>query len=378
MTAPIDISSLIDEILNGEVKAAPVITTPVQAEVPTVVAAAPPPAPKSELEQFITDVVEPEPELTNLVIPPMHMPEFTTAELVESTDIRKFATLVILKTARWQAKVKDRKASNKTADAFNAQRGAYESYKHLLAGCDAKLKAVNKAIDDARTAYYKHTLPWSTVGMDDNRKRTGPRVLANTLFFDFTVKMAEYKQDMEHALVDFKKEYPQLVEAAKVTLGDGFDRDEYPDPAMIDQYFDLSFDILPIPQGSDFKGLPEQQLDALARTVNDKTRQMLENAMQDVWSRLFTAVAKVVERLSNPENTFHKTLLTNVEETASLVGHLNVTGDPRVDTIKQLVEKHLTGLSVEDLRTKPVVRNTVAAHASDILSKMNEIGKTIN
>lgn len=304
-------------------------------------------------------------------VQPLKMPTFTADDFAETMDIRNFATLVTLNTARWHAKVKDRQAAKSAAAANDADEGAFEVRKRLLVGADSLLKAVHKAIDEARAAHYEMTLPWSTTSMHDVGRRTGGRLLPNTLFVEYTTVMAQKKQQMQEALAKFIPAYPQLVEEAKKKLGKRFDAREYPNASSIASHFNLSFDFQPIPKGDDFKGLPQAQLDALAAKINENTRIMAENAMQEVWMRLYDVVSKMAERLSSPDKLFHNTLVQNVRDTARLLAHLNVTHDARVEALRKKVEKYLCQHEPKVLRENPVIRAQVAAHAQSIIEEMN-------
>lgn len=303
---------------------------------------------------------------------PVNMPTFTADDFAETMDIRSFATLVTLNTARWHAKVKDRKASQDAAAANDAKAEAFETRKHLLGGANDKLKLIHRAIDEARAAHYEFTLPWSTTGMNDVGRRVGGRLLPNTLFVEYTQKMAEKKNAMKAALDAFEPEYPQLIEEAKKKLGKRFDAREYPNVSSIRSHFDLSFDFQPIPKGDDFKGLADAQLDALARKVNENTRLMAENAMQDVWTRTYEAVAKMAERLSSPDKLFHNTLVQNVRDVARLMGHLNVAQDPRITDLRNKIEKHLCDHDPKVLRENPTLRAKVAGMAESIRQEMDK------
>src|SRR5678815_1121006 len=294
------------------------------------------------------------------VVAPVKMPVFTSADFAETMDIRNFATLVTLNTARWHAKVKDRQASKDAASMNDAEAGAFETRKHLLGGASAALKEIHKAIDEARAAHYEMTLPWTTTSMQDIGRRTGGRLLPNTLFVEYTTVMATKKQQMLDALNKFEPEYPALVEAAKKKLGKRFDAREYPNVSSIRSHFDLSFDFQPIPKGDDFKGLPQVQLDALARKVNDNAQKQAENAMQEVWMRLHEVVSKMAERLSSPDKLFHNTLVQNVRDTARLLAHLNVTNDPVVEALRKKVEKGLCQHDPKVLRKNSGIRAQVA------------------
>lgn len=298
-------------------------------------------------------------------------PKFEVKDFAAAADMRNFATLVTLNTSRWHAKVKDKKASESAARANDADPKAFETRKHLLGGANDKLKAVHRAIDEARAAHYEMTVPFTTTSIDDTGRRTGGRLLPNTLFDEYITIMARHQKAMKDALNEFIPEYPQMIEEAKSKLGNRFDPAEYPNADSIRHRFDLSFDFAPIPAGDDFKGLAATQLNALARKLNESLEQKVEYAMQDLWCRMHDVVSKMAERLSSPDKTFHNTLVQNVRDVARLAGHLNVIGDGKVEEIRKLMEEHLCQHEPKDLREKPLLRQQVAAHACDILERMS-------
>lgn len=301
------------------------------------------------------------------------MPTFVADDLMETMDIRKFASLVVLQTSRWNAKVKDRKASSDAAIANEANANAFETRKNLLVGVDAKLKRIHKSIDDARQTHYDMTLPWSAKGMEEQGRRTGARMLVNTLFFDYTKAMAQAKADMDAAVDDFVPDYPALIELARKQLGKRFDIREYPNASSIRGHFALSFDFQPVPRGDDFKGLPKQQLAALADKINEKAAQQMENAMQDVWARLYKAVTHMHDRLSVPDRSFHDTMVVNMRELTGLLKHLNVVNNLDIEKIRVYLDKFITPHDAQDLRTKAQLRKTTAVHAKNVVDKMNKI-----
>jgi hypothetical protein len=301
------------------------------------------------------------------------MPTFTSDEIAEELDIRNFATLVTLNTARWHAKVKDNKAAKDAADASGADAEAFEARKKLLVGADEKLRAVHKAIDLARTEHYRLTLPWSTVGVNDQGKRSGGRLMPNTLFMEYTTAMARCKADMDAKLAVFEQAYPTLVTIAQQNLGSAFDPAEYPNPSSIGAHFRLSFDFNPIPVGSDFKGLQDAQIQKLGTALENKTRTMLENAMQDAWKRLYESVQHAQARLSNPDAMFHSTLVTKLQDNAQMLKHLNATGDAGMEEVRLLVENKLTKWDAKDIRDDDALRKRLAGEAAAIVKRMEEI-----
>src|SRR5690606_31726386 len=98
------------------------VTEPVSEQVQEIVEQAEPSDEEQPAEVIFTDA----PVDTGVAIP---LPEFTSDEIADSIDIRNFATLVTLNTARWHAKVKDRKAAKVAADASGADDAAFEARK---------------------------------------------------------------------------------------------------------------------------------------------------------------------------------------------------------------------------------------------------------
>lgn len=300
------------------------------------------------------------------------IPTFTSDELMKEIDIRNFGTLVSLTNRRWHAKVKDRKAAKDAADASGADGESFEARKRLLVGADEKLKRVHKAIDAARTDHYRMTLPWSTVGINDHGKRSGARLLPNTLFFDYAQTMGQHKVEMLEALEKFTTAYPTLIAISQQKLGTSFNQNEYPAPSAIDAHFALEFDFEPIPTGGDYQGLQDAQVEKLADALSRKTQKRLENAMQDAWQRLYDDVERAAAALSNPDAMFHYTLFEKLTEHASMLAHLNITQDPRIEGIRLDVKTHLSNHDPKDVRKDDALRKRLGEEATRIFNDMKE------
>ena len=323
---------------------------------------------------------EPEPEPANLtgkakraepekVIP---MPTFTTEELADTLDIRNYASLVTLNTARWHGKVKDKTAAADAASVAGADPLAFETQKRLLAGADQKLKAVHKAIDDGRTRHYQMTLPWSVLGRDAQGKRTGGRLLPHTMFQEYITAMSKAKNQMDAALKEFSADYGNAVTRAKNSLGTRFDPSEYPNPQDIERHFGMTFDFHPVPIGDDFKGLADQQIAKLANTLQRKNRQMLENAMQETWARTYELVAQAADRFLKPEALFHYTLIDKLRDAATNLKNLNVTNDPVIERVRAVIAKHLAMHDADSIRKDEALRKHLGKIAEACVKEMND------
>ena len=258
--------------------------------------------------------------------------------------------------------------------AAGATPEAFEARKLLLAGCDAGLKAVHKEIDNARTEHYRLTMPWSSVGVNDVGKRSGGRLMPNTLFLEYTSAMAQAKANMQVKLDAFVLQYPSLLTTVQQKLGTAYDPAQYPNPSSIAAHFNLSFDFNPIPVGSDFKGLQQAQTEKLSAALNRKTRAMLENAMQDAWKTLYDSVAHAAAVLADPGKMFHKTLIEKLVKQGELLSHLNATKDAGIEEIRvALAGSALTKHDPKDIRKDEALRKRLSEEASGIVKRMEEI-----
>jgi hypothetical protein len=102
----------------------------------------------------------------------------------------------------------------------------------------------------------------------------------------------------------------------------------------------------------------------------------MENAMRDVWARMHDVVFKMAERLDDPKKLFHDTLVSNVQETADLLRHLNATKDSNIEAIRQRIETDLCQVDAKQLRENLSRRALVARLARDILSSMDSMAST--
>ena len=302
---------------------------------------------------------------------------FTVGDLSAVTDLSQFAMKVTMKQSRWYGVKRDHKAEADVDSANNTKVRAGKFTKELLAGCDKELKDVHSAIDAARTTHYAMTRPWTIVsGEGEGRRRTGPRLLANADYFDYCENMAGHRTKVQEALDVFEPKYAELKEKAKENLGGLYNESDYPAVNSIREQFGLDFDFEPLPDGSSFQEgtLEATQASKLASHFNNRTKKMLENALQEVWDKLYRTVAHMVERLSDPDKTFHASMLENAQEVSKMLKHYNFTGDPRMDEMYRELEGRLLTADAKELRKDKDIRKSVAEDAKRVLAKLESYG----
>lgn len=156
----------------------------------------------------------------------------------EVTNIASSAVLVDLNIAIWTARKNDKRVSEEIDQAKGTKARAGNFHKKLFAG-NSTLEELQKFVTQVRTYHYNNTLPWSD---------SGTRLLVMGRFMEYNTKMREFDEQF-HTLKDkFLENYNAMVSAAAFTLGELFDREDYPNPDVVAHKFYYKYDFMPVPQ----------------------------------------------------------------------------------------------------------------------------------
>jgi hypothetical protein len=213
----------------------------------------------------------------------------------------------------------------------------------------------------------QQTIPWSDSG-------TRIVTMENLFTGGYKRQLDDHKIEFDRLAANFISIYPTLISAAAFQLGDLFDRDEYPEVDTLQSKFKFNYSLIPIPTSGDFRiDIAEQ---AKAELVADYERQFTErlnNAMRDVWDRLYDCLSHMSERLASDDEgkrkVFHGTLLTNAQDLITLLSRLNVTNDPKLEQARRDLQAALTNTDISSLKDSDYVRENVKSKVDDILKR---------
>jgi len=272
------------------------------------------------------------------------------------------AMLVDLNISMWTGRKMDKKVSEEIDATKSTKARAGNYHKKLLAGSD-KLEKVQKIATAVRTWNYQQTLPWSD---------GGSRLLPMKSFFDYKATLGNYEQQYNDAVEDFLVEYPQLVSSSAFTLGDLFDRGEYPTAEELRSKFRFKYVFCPVPDAGDFRiDVEEQAKCELQQQYKDYYESKLADAMKDAWDRLHETLTHLSERMDYTDENkkkFWDSTITNASDLCGLLTSLNVTNDPKLEAMRQKLEKALVGVDASDIRESEAIRTSVKSKVDDILS----------
>src|SRR4029077_945960 len=128
----------------------------------------------------------------------------------------------------------------------------------------------------------------------------------------------------------------------------------------------------PVPNTGDIRvSLASDQIDQIEASIVDRVNSATRTAMADCWQRLHSVVAKIAERLSDPDAIFRDSLIENARETCDVLRRLNVTNDRDLESMRVRVERELTKYDPDVLRDTLTVRESTADKAKDIMNAMS-------
>lgn len=266
----------------------------------------------------------------------------------------------------WTAAVVDRRATDKVTSDANATQDAGQFKKNLMAGTSAR-KDIADFAALCRTWHNGRTLPWSD---------KGSRLLPMSMFLDYK-REANARRDRFNFMVDkFLTDYPNLVQAAQQHLGSLFNPSDYPSEDEVASKFGYRLVFSPVPEAGDFRvQVGMDDMADLKQQYESAYESRVGEAMQTAWSKLHETLMRMTEKLTEPEGEgakpklFHGTFVTNAQEMCSLLTHLNITKDPKLELARRDLEKLISNVDIDDIRKDAGVRLDMKAQLEETLKK---------
>jgi hypothetical protein len=279
------------------------------------------------------------------------------------------AMLCRMSVSRWTARRLDREASNEVAEINNASPDAGRFNKLLLdrehlAGVEAAVNAIRKHHDH-------NTLPWTI---------TGVALLPAANYFDY---MAEHRRLVAALAVQRDKlvaSYDAAKEQRRAKLGDLYREEDYPEADKLAASIRSEIDVMPLPDASDFRvQLGDAEEARIRDEITASVNAAVAGAVRSLWDRVHQTVAHMHDRLANYEpagdgtkakNPFRDSLVENMRDMVALMGKLNISSDPALESIRRQMAEKLCEAEPQDLRDDDKLRARQAAEAKRILDLM--------
>ena len=270
------------------------------------------------------------------------------------------ALLVSLNISVWTARKLNKAESEEVARRNGAVDMSARVNVALLPGAES-LREVQLLAGTIRTDYYQMTLPWM-----DNMQ-----IIKADGYMAFTQVIARRKQEWDSLVTRFLNDYPALRATAGAKLNGLYNHDDYPAPHRVAEKFKMEVAFYPVPDANDWRvELSDTETEFLKQQIEDKVMERQGVAMREAWDRIHAVVSKARERLSDPKNVFRDSLVENARELCKILPSLNIADDPRLEQMRNEVERHLCDYDPDDLRKNEGVRLAVADKMADIMARM--------
>jgi Skp family chaperone for outer membrane proteins len=270
------------------------------------------------------------------------------------------ALLVQLNISTWSANKLDKEISAETNNIKGVQQNAGRYHKSLLPMCDL-LDDIKKKASLIRQRFYDNTLPWGV---------KGTQILPTANYLAFMTEFRKERAEYEALVNRFVPAYPQLVVDAQRFLGAAYKPTDYPEAHEIGDKFKMDMQVMPVPNNDFRVNIADAELERIHDEVEARVKQAGQQAMQDVWQRLYDKVKHYADKMDDPKAIFRDSTVEHLVDLCDLLPRLNVMEDPNLEAMRQEVEAKLAGIQPDTLRADPKVRETAATEANDIAAKM--------
>jgi hypothetical protein len=281
-------------------------------------------------------------------------------------SITSSAVLVEMNISVWTANKLDKSATEKVVSDNAAVQNAAQVRKNLMAGTTLRKDIADYAAG-CRLWHNTRTLPWAD---------KGARLLSTSLFMDYKSE-ANVRRDTFNKMVDtFIQQYPSLVQTANNYLGTLFNPEDYPSVDEVRDKFGFRLVFSPVPESGDFRlQVAEQDLNDLRQQYESNFNDRLAEAMREPWDRLHKLLTGMSEKLTDVEGEdeskkrYHDTLITNAQSLCSLLTHLNVTKDAKLEQARRDLELTMLGADIDAIKESPEVRKGMKDKLDAILKQ---------
>ena len=283
----------------------------------------------------------------------MNQPKTTAPNLASSCIQIDFSA------GTWTGRKLDRKASDEVEIQNRAHPRMANVHKKLLGDCQ-ELIAIRKFVGNVRNSHYRMTLPWSDMGL---------RIIPTTKYFDYHKQMTEYQNEFYTMLDKFLGVYDWAVIQAETTLGDMFNKNDYPSVDTLRAKFNWRLSYIPMPDAGDFRvDIGNEQADAIREQCAEYYSTMFHQAIQEIAEPLKNMSERLDYSNGEDKKVFRDTLVSNVVTAIDL---LDVTSDPKFAKIKQELDHAFTGITPDALREDPYLRRTTKQAVDNAIASLD-------
>ena len=277
--------------------------------------------------------------------------------------ISSSAMLVELNISVWTGRKFDKQVSAEIDVQKQTTTRAGNYHKNLTAD-EPHFQAIGKFAGNARTYHYFSTMPWSDSGL---------RLLTTGMYFDYQQKISAMEQEFYRLVSVAVADWDNMIQRARVKLGDLFNIEDYPNRDEIASKYRFSVKYSPVPSVGDWRVDVGNEAMAYLNECHAKAQQEnIEGAYKEVWTRTYEALTNMSNKLAgDKKQIFRDTLVSNVCDMVNLLEKFNITGDESMRKAKVKLEDIMFGITPDALREDDDLRHDTKSKVDALLKEFS-------
>ncbi|WP_040351595.1 hypothetical protein [Blastopirellula marina] len=253
---------------------------------------------------------------------------------------------------------------DQAADSFGAEGKFLSAGKKLLDTSHPAFKAVT-AIRGQALHYWK--------GMSLPFPEPGIRLIRQDSIAHFDTRMAEFKEELDEAVIELDRHFAELRQAARSRLGELYNSDDYP-PSLIGM-FAIEHDYPSVEPPNYLRQLNPELYEQECRRMQSRFDEAIQLAEQAFLEEIARLVDHLAERLSGQGDgkpkVFRDSAIGNLTEFFERFRQLNVRSNPQLDELVDRARQIVTGIEPQQLRDNDTLRSQVATQLGAIQASLD-------
>ncbi|WP_339749674.1 hypothetical protein [uncultured Rubinisphaera sp.] len=253
---------------------------------------------------------------------------------------------------------------NQAADSFGAEGKFLSAGKKLLDTSHPAFKAVT-AIRGRTTAYWKGvSLPFPESGI---------RLIRQDTIAAFDQQLAEFREDLDDAVLELNRHYDELRQTARGRLGDLFNVSDYPDSLI--GMFAIEHDYPSVEPPNYLQQLSPELYEQECIRVQSRFDEAVQLAEQAFLDELTKLVEHVTDRLRGDQDgkpkVFRDSAITNLNEFFERFRNLNVRSNDQLDALVVRAQQIVGGVEPQQLRDSGLLRQQIVTQLAGVQSSLD-------
>lgn len=271
----------------------------------------------------------------------------------------------------WSATKQDQTISKEVTTAHNADDKAARVVKHLLAGDPTHKKLLNHR----QTIYNwvkKRTYDWSGSN----------RYLPVSMLQKFKSEFSGLENEYEMLKQEFVTKYPDIVAGMAFKQGSMFDANEYPSADQVASKFRIKLFVHPVPENDFRVAIANDIKEELEKHYALEANSKVEEIMRDATERLVEFIKRIAHACREVEAEgdgkvrrpkVYEGTIDGAKEMCELLKEFNLTGDSRLEDMRQDLLATLNDVTAKDIRESDATRSHVKSEMDKIMNKFGLI-----